>query len=84
MSVAATIKDPNYQTAGAALSSIGGLVIVAAPGPVGLAVGGALMLTGGLMGVFGPEKPPEPSAELLELRKISDKLDDMDRKIEKL
>ena len=78
------IKDTNYQTTGAALTSIGGLVIVAAPGPVGLAVGGALMLTGGLMSLFGPEKKPEPSAELLELRKISAKLDKISRSIDKL
>jgi len=55
-----------------------------APGPIGLAIGGVLALAGGLMGIFGPKTPPAPSAELLELRKISKKLDEISRKIDKL
>jgi len=53
-------KEPNVKSAGAAISSIGGLVMMAPP-PAGPVIGGIMMLSGGLMTMFAPH---EPSAEL--------------------
>ena len=48
-------SDPNVAAAGTALASVGG-VATAASGPVGLAVGAVLTITGGLMNFSGAEE----------------------------
>lgn len=49
-------KDPSIKSGGAALSSIGAAAMFAPP-PAGPAIGGILMLTGGLMTLFSPHEP---------------------------
>jgi len=64
-------KEPNVKSAGAVLSSIGPLVMMAPP-PAGPVIGGIMMLSGGLMTMFAPH---EPSAELKAIKEVNKRLD---------
>jgi hypothetical protein len=47
--IAAFAKDPNVQSGGAALASTGALVMMIPAAPFTQAIGGAMMLAGGMM-----------------------------------
>lgn len=68
------VQEPGIRSAGSALASIGGVVMMAPP-PVGPVLGGALALVGGLMTIFGPEVPPPPSEEVIMIQRVNERLD---------
>ena len=57
-------EDQSVENIANAFTAIGTIAMFCPP-PGGPAVGGALMMAGGLMTIFGPKKPEVPSAELL-------------------
>jgi len=78
-------KDPSVASAGSALTSIGGLAMLAPP-PAGPVVGGIMMLTGGLMSIFGAEDEAPSNQDILAaiqsgFAEVDQKLDNIDKRL---
>lgn len=82
LSVCAIATNPTLKNFGSSLTAFGGLAMCIIPPPVGLAIGGILMLTGGLMSMFGGENPKSPTD--IALDEIKDQIKDVDAKVVQL